>query len=122
MLETMLNYSIAGCSMNDCVDEFPRGVEERRGEELQNPAQARAHAYPATRTKPLVSVGAAQKGYWNFGHDAFAGIRCFAGQSRLGLYRGVDVWDHSNLTTIAAGAPLLFTTCSRLSQRKFQTR
>ena len=78
MLETMLNKSIASCSINDCIDEFLRCVEERRGEELQNPAKARARAYLATRAKPRVSVGvAAQKGYWNFGDDAFADIRCF---------------------------------------------
>lgn len=41
-----------------------------------NPASA--HAFLASRYKPDMDVGvAAQKGYWNFEHDAFASIRQF---------------------------------------------
>ncbi len=52
---------------------------------------------------------------------AFQGPR-LPGQSRLGLYRRVDAGNHPSLTTIATGAPLLFTICSRLLRRKFQKR
>ena len=40
--------------------------------------KARVHAWLATRPEPHVSVGfAAQKGYWDLDHAAFAGVREF---------------------------------------------
>ena len=45
---------------------------------VQHPEKARAHAYLTTMPHPHASVGvAAQKGYWNFDHEAFEGVRRF---------------------------------------------
>ena len=78
MLETLLCKSFEESPVNDCIDEFidcARGIPDTEIERLD---KARAHAYLATRPHPHVSVGvAAQKGYWLFGHEAFADVRAF---------------------------------------------
>ena len=77
MLETLLCRTFAGTDVDRCIDEFFE-CAGRRGHPIQRPEKARARAYLTTKLHPHVSVGvAAQKGYWNFDHDAFDGVRRF---------------------------------------------
>ena len=51
---------------------------EEAGDSIDRPDKARARAYLAMKPDQHVSVGvAARKGYWNFDHDAFDGVRGF---------------------------------------------
>lgn len=78
MLETLLWKSVVDMPAAGCVEEYLDCAERYSGEPIQRRDKARAHAFLATRPLPHVSVGvAAQKGYWDFGHDAFAGVRAF---------------------------------------------
>ena len=78
MLETILNQSFAGTSIDSCIDEFFRCVESETGVPVRRPDKARASAYVATQAEPSVSVGvAAQKEYWDLDHEAFRPIRNF---------------------------------------------
>lgn len=64
--------------VNDCIGEFIACARRLPDTEIERLDKARAHAYLATRPRPHVSVGvAAQKGYWPFGHEAFADVRAF---------------------------------------------
>ena len=77
MLETLLCRTFQGAAVDGCIDGFFRCAEES-GNRIHRFDKARAHAYLTTRPHPHVSVGvAAQKGYWNFDHDAFDGVRRF---------------------------------------------
>ncbi len=81
MLETVLNQTFASAPVNGCIDTFLKCVEDVSGKQMQRPDKARAHAYLATQPEPHVSVGvAAQKGYWNFNHQAFGSLRSFLTQ------------------------------------------
>ena len=76
MLETLLCETFANTREDRCISDFLKCVETPA--ESTQYDKARAHAYLATKPKPHVSVGvAAQKGYWNFDHDAFADASWF---------------------------------------------
>ena len=78
MLETVLNQTFADDPVNTCIDDFFECVERIPGKQIHIPDKARARAYMWTREKPHVSVGvAAQAGYWDFDHEAFASLRSF---------------------------------------------
>ena len=75
MLETLLCRTFAGTEMDRCIDGFLQCAEES-GSPIHRRDKSRAHAWLATRQDPHVSVGhAARKGYWNFDHEAFDGVR-----------------------------------------------
>ena len=77
MLETLLCRTFAGAEMECCIDAFLRCAEES-GSPIHRRDKSRAHAWLATRQDPHVSVGhAARKGYWDFEHEAFDGVRRF---------------------------------------------
>lgn len=77
MLETLLCGTFANTDVDRCIDAFFRCAADY-GHPVQHPEKARAHAYLATMPHPLVSVGvAAQKGYWDFDHEALDGVRRF---------------------------------------------
>ena len=77
MLETLLCRTFAGTDVDRCIDGFFGCVEELRNP-IERPDKARARAYLMTRPHPHVSVGvAAQKGYWDFDHEVFDGVRRF---------------------------------------------
>ena len=77
MLETLLCRTFAGIDVDRCIDGFFQCAEES-GSPIHRPDKARARAYLTTKPHPHVSVGvAAQKGYWDFDHDAFDGVRRF---------------------------------------------
>ena len=77
MLETLLRRTFAGTEVDRCIDAFLACAAES-GNVIDRHDKARAHAYLATKPHPQVSVGvAAQKGYWNFNHEAFDGVRRF---------------------------------------------
>ncbi len=81
MLETLLWESVADKPEAGCIEEYLDCAERCSGESIQRRDKARAHAFLATRPLPHVSVGvAAQKGYWDFDHPAFAGVRAFLKQ------------------------------------------
>ena len=76
MLETLLCKTFANTSVDRCISEFFECVGTSA--ESTRYDKARAHAYLATKPEPHVSVGvAAQKGYWDFKHDAFADTKWF---------------------------------------------
>ena len=78
MLETLLCQSVADKPVTSCIDEFFSCVDSLPELDVPKPDKARAHAYLATMPEPQVSVGvAAQKGYWPFGHEAFAEVHDF---------------------------------------------
>ena len=78
MLETILNQTFADDPVNTCINDFFECVERLPGKQIHIPDKARARAYMWTREKPHVSVGvAAQAGYWDFDHEAFASLRSF---------------------------------------------
>ena len=77
MLETLLCKTFEGSAVDGCIDGFFRCADES-GSPIHRRDKARARAYLTTKPHPHVSVGvAAQKGYWNFDHDAFDGVRRF---------------------------------------------
>ncbi|MYD87958.1 MAG: hypothetical protein F4018_15435 [Acidobacteria bacterium] len=77
MLETLLCRTFAETDMDRCVDGFFQCVAES-GSRIHRPDKARARAYLTTMPHPHVSVGvAAQKGYWDFDHEALDGVRRF---------------------------------------------
>ena len=77
MLETLLCRTFADTPEERCVETFLRCAKES-GNPVERPDKARAHAWLATRRHPQVSVGvAAQKGYWDFDHQALDGVRQF---------------------------------------------
>jgi hypothetical protein len=76
MLETLLCETFANTSVDRCISEFFECVGTSA--ESTRYDKARAHAYLATKPEPHVSVGvAAQKGYRDFDHDAFADTSWF---------------------------------------------
>ena len=78
MLETVLNRTFSDDPVNTCIDSFFECVRHLTGKTIPIPDKARARAYMWTRKKPHVSVGvAAQAGYWDFDHEAFASLRSF---------------------------------------------
>ena len=78
MLETLLNETLRGDKVQDCIDTFFRCVEEHRGKPVHRPHKARAQAYLATKRDPHLSVGdAALRGYWNLDHQALEPLRTF---------------------------------------------
>ena len=78
MLETVLNQTFADDPVNACINDFFECVERLPEKRIHIPDKARARAYMWTREKPYVSVGvAAQAGYWDFDHEAFASLRSF---------------------------------------------
>lgn len=78
MLETLLCKSFEESPVNDCIDEFIACARRLPNTGIERLDKARAHAFLATRPHPHVSVGvAAQKGYWPFGHEAFADVQAF---------------------------------------------
>ncbi len=78
MLETVLNRTFSDDPVNTCIDNFFACVERLPGKKIHIPDKARARAYMWTRENPHVSVGvAAQAGYWDFDHEAFAPLRSF---------------------------------------------
>ena len=80
MLETLLWESLRDAPERRCVDEFLRCVTDSRSAPVRNPDKARTFAYLAAGEEPRHSVGvAAQRGHWDFCHDAFAGVRQFLG-------------------------------------------
>ena len=77
MLETLLCKTFADTAVDRCINEFLQCAKES-GSPIQRRDKARAHAYLTTKPHPHVSVGvAAQKGYWDFDHEAFEGVRRF---------------------------------------------
>ena len=77
MLETLLCRTFDGTHVDDCIGRFFECAQQA-GISIARRDKARAQAYLATRLYPHVSVGvAAQKGYWDFDHDAFEGVRQF---------------------------------------------
>ena len=81
MLETLLCRTFANTSEDKCIDDYLACVGALRRAPVRRPDKARAHAWLAAKPDPHVSVGvAAQKGYWNFDHDAFADLRAFLTQ------------------------------------------
>ena len=77
MLETLLCGTFANTEVDRCIDAFFR-CTANSGDPVQHPEKARAHAYLTTMPHPHVSVGvAAQKGYWDFDHEVFDGVRRF---------------------------------------------
>ena len=77
MLETLVCRTFAGTDVDRCVDGFLRCADES-GSLIHRRDKSRAHAWIATRQEPHLSVGyAAKKGYWDFDHDAFDGVRRF---------------------------------------------
>ena len=78
MLETVLNQTFSDDPVNTCINDFFACVERLPGKRIHIPDKARARAYMWAREKPHVSVGvAAQAGYWDFSHEAFAPLRSF---------------------------------------------
>ena len=76
-LETLLCESFKDDPVNQCVDEFFECVERLNGA-VEQPEKARVRAYIAAQTDPNVAAGgAAERGYWNFEHNAFQAIRRF---------------------------------------------
>ena len=77
MLETVLCGTFGGTDVDRCIDRFFQCVDEA-GSPIHRRDKARARAYLATKPHPHVSVGvAAQKGYWDFDHAVFDGVRGF---------------------------------------------
>ena len=77
MLETLLCRTFDGTHVDRCIGRFFQCAEEA-GNHIRRPDKARAHAYLSTKPDPHVSVGVgARKGYWDFDHDAFEGVRGF---------------------------------------------
>ena len=78
MIETLLCRTFANTAEDRCIDACFECVEKASAAPVNRPDKARAHAWLATRPDPHVSVGvAAKKGYRDFDHAAFAGIRTF---------------------------------------------
>ena len=78
MLETVLNQTFSNDPVNTCINDFFACVGRLPGKRIHIPDKARSRAYMWTREKPHVSVGvAAQAGYWDFDHEAFASLRSF---------------------------------------------
>ncbi|MDE0021559.1 MAG: hypothetical protein OXT69_09290 [Candidatus Poribacteria bacterium] len=76
-LETLLCESFKDDPVNQCVDEFFECVERLNGA-VEQPEKARVRTYIAAQTDPNVAAGgAAERGYWNFEHNAFQPIRRF---------------------------------------------
>ncbi len=87
MLETVVASSFAGTPTAACIDDFLACVEAE-GATLDRPDKSRVFAYLAATATPL-SVGvAAQRGIWDFDHDAFQPMRRFLGDLLAG---GSDV-------------------------------
>ena len=77
MLETLLCKTFADTDVDRCIDGFFQ-CAAKSGSPIHRPDKARARAYLMTRPHPHVSVGvAAQKGYWDFDHDALDSVRRF---------------------------------------------
>lgn len=77
MLETLLGRTFAGTDVDRCIGRFLQCTADS-GNPVQRPEKARVHAYLSTMPHPHVSVGvAAQRGYWDFDHEAFDGVRRF---------------------------------------------
>ncbi|MDE0003198.1 MAG: hypothetical protein OXQ29_10930 [Rhodospirillaceae bacterium] len=77
MLETLLCETFADSAVDHCIDGF-FSCTEAAGSPISRGDKARARAYLVTKPHPHVSVGvAAQKGYWDFEHGAFDGVRGF---------------------------------------------
>lgn len=77
MLETVLARSFAGTPVDACIDAFLT-CAEAGGATMTNPDKSRAFTYLAATPRPHVSVGvAAQRGLWDFDHEAFYSIRSF---------------------------------------------
>ena len=77
MLETLLNEAVMTDEAFACIDPFLECVRGLRAPP-KNLTKARAQAYLASREEPGLSIGvAAQKGYWNFEHPAYAEVKAF---------------------------------------------
>ncbi len=78
MIETLCLQSVDTDPAWACLDGYFQCVVGRGGTLPVNMAKARAQAFLATRPKPDLPVGlAAEKGYWNFGHEAFTPLAEF---------------------------------------------
>jgi hypothetical protein len=82
MLETLLCETFAGSPEAGCIDDFFKCVTTNSSNgSIRRPEKARARAYLTTKPEPHFSVGvAAEKGYCDFDHDAFANVRGFLGK------------------------------------------
>lgn len=77
MLETLLCRTFADSAMDRCINGF-FDCAAAAGGAISRRDKARARVYLTTKPHPHVSVGvAAQKGYWDFEHGAFDGVRRF---------------------------------------------
>jgi len=77
MLETLLCRTFADSPVDACIKDFFKCVE-RSEIPIRRPDKSRARAFLATTPDPQLSVGvAAQRGHWDFDHDAFRGVRRF---------------------------------------------
>ena len=124
MLETLLCRTFAGTEMDRCVDGFLQCAEES-GSPIHRRDKSRAHAWLATRQDPHVSVGvAAQKGYWNFNHEAFDGVREFLRALGAGAACGIGTGAPPRLASCGAccrlAPPAVF--CSDLRGRRVPLR
>ena len=81
MLETLLCDSFAGLPVEQCIDGFFNCLQGVPGMLVNKSDKARARAYILTKPEPHVSVGvAAQKGYWDLGHNVFSNLQNFLQQ------------------------------------------
>lgn len=78
MLETLLCRTFEGSEVDRCIDDFFACAEASSNVSINNLDKARAFAFLTTTPDPRHSVGvAAKRGVWDFGHQAFEGVRDF---------------------------------------------
>ena len=76
-LEDLCLKSVEADRAMPCVEDFFECLRENSVEQ-SSPTKARVHAFLASRPDPDLRLGeAAEKGYWDFDHAAFNGLKEF---------------------------------------------
>jgi hypothetical protein len=77
-IETLCLRSVESDPAWGCLETFFQCVTQKGGKLPANMDKARAQAFLSTRPNPALPVGlAADEGYWNFDHAAFAPLIAF---------------------------------------------
>jgi len=77
MLEDLCLASVVADTIMPCIDDFFRCVEGQ-GHKPNNMSKAKTHAWLSAQAEPDKRLGeAAQAGYWDFDHSAFASLNQF---------------------------------------------
>ena len=72
ILEDVCLASVAQDPVIPCVDDYIKCIQGTATVQPKNMSKSRAHAFLSSREDPEVQLGiAAEKGYWNFDHNAF---------------------------------------------------